>query len=105
MEFQIEIEPRAQADLDEIFEWVTVQAPYRGLLWFERLEGAIRSLGTFPERCPVASEMSRGGQVARRLAFGWKPNEILVYYTIDQLRVQVVHVRHGRRLGPELRSL
>jgi plasmid stabilization system protein ParE len=100
MEYRVEIQPQAQADLDAIFEWVAARAPYRGPLWFERLESAIWSLQTYPERYPADAKLRYQGVTVRKLAFGRRPNEIRIYYAITGDAVHVIHVRHGRRGEP-----
>ena len=101
MEYRIDIQPRAQADLDEIYERVVSLAPYRGLLWFERLESAISALRTLPERNPVDARLADQGERIHKLLFGKRPHQIRVYYVISAEIVHVLHVRHGRREPPD----
>ena len=101
MEYRVEIQPQAQADLDAIYEWVVSRAPYRGPLWFERLEAAIASLRIYPERYPADRKLEHRGTKVRKLAFGKHPNEIRIYYALVDDTVHVIHVRHGRRQEPE----
>ena len=61
MAFHVEIQDQAQADLDAIFERVILHAPFRGPLWFERLEAAIWSLRLYPERFPVDAKLKHEG--------------------------------------------
>src|ERR1035438_5717296 len=70
MEYLVEITPRAQSDLDEIYDHVVRAAPYRGPLWFDRFERAIQSLAGLPERYPVLPKLSTPNRTVRQLLFG-----------------------------------
>lgn len=100
MAYRVKLQPQAQADLDAIYERAVALAPYRGPLWFERLEAAIASLETFPDRYPADAKLEYEGIRVRKMTFGRRPNEIRIYYAISGKTVHVVHVRHGRRDEP-----
>ena len=57
MEYRVEFSSRARKELEDVFEWVEARAPIHGPRWFARFEREIDSLKTFPERCPVASDV------------------------------------------------
>ena len=57
MAFRVEVTPEAKNDANGILEWLDSQrAGEAGLRWFQRLNEAIESLSTFPQRCPLAPE-------------------------------------------------
>jgi len=105
MAYQVEFTPRAISDLDEIYRWVTANAPYGGPLWFDRFEGTILSLRGSPERCPAVSSLSTPEDTIRRLVFGRKRNRYVVYYAVFGDVVRVLHVRHGARKVPRRKDL
>ena len=100
MAFRVDLTPQAEADLEEIFEWVFSRAPYRAPLWFSRLESAILSLGHRPERCPIVPALSTGDHPVRQLLFGRRRHVYRVYFSVLEDVVKVLHVRHGARRRP-----
>jgi plasmid stabilization system protein ParE len=98
MAFRVEISAEAESDAENIFEWLVAQdAGETGTRWFVALEEAIASLGTFPERCALAPETLRFPFEVRQLLYGRKPHVYRILFTIDGERVNVLHIRHGRR--------
>ncbi|MDP8988827.1 MAG: type II toxin-antitoxin system RelE/ParE family toxin [Acidobacteriota bacterium] len=100
MEFRVDVTPRAQQDLDRIYDWVVSHAPIAGLRWFERFENSILSLSNFPDRCPVDAKLSSRRQTIRQLVFGTTRHKYRVYFTIRDKAVMVLHIRHGSRTTP-----
>jgi len=70
MAYLVEITPRAENDLAQIYRRIARAAPYRGPIWFDRFEGAIQSLSNFPERLPELPKLSSPGRIVRQLLFG-----------------------------------
>lgn len=101
MAFHVDITPRAQNDLDRIYARVAREAPLRAEHWFDRFEGAILSLATFPERCPAEPELSSSRRTVRKLLFGNRRHAFRVYFAIFDDVVRVLHVRHGARRDPK----
>lgn len=56
MAYLVRILPSAEADVEQIYEWVMERAPLHGPKWFLGLEQAIASLATNPYRCSRAPE-------------------------------------------------
>lgn len=100
MGLRVDLTPQAEADLEEIFDWVAARAPYRAPIWFSRLEGAILSLGQRPERCPIVPVLSTGRHPVRQLLFGRRRHVYRVYFSVVDDVVKVLHVRHGARRRP-----
>ena len=100
MAFRVEISEEAERDAEAIFEWlVSEHAGDTGIRWFLGLEGAIASLGSYPERCPVALESVRFPFKVRQLLYGRKPHAYRILFAIAGQTVHVLHIRHGRRAG------
>jgi hypothetical protein len=55
MAYVVKILPRAQRDLEELFEEIRVQHSEASLVWYAGLTKAMFSLDEHPNRCPIAS--------------------------------------------------
>lgn len=98
MAFRVETSAEAEADTEEIFDWLVSQhAGEAGMRWFLALEEAIASLATLPERCPPAPENTTFHFEVRQLLYGRRPNVYRILYTIEGDTVYILHIRHGRR--------
>ncbi|MGD0126034.1 MAG: type II toxin-antitoxin system RelE/ParE family toxin [Terriglobia bacterium] len=99
MAFRVEIAPRAFHDLDEIAGYIEQQASFeQAEQWFN----AIRTLGEFPHRCPIADESRALGYEVRVLLHGKRNRQFKVFYSVQQKTpstgsVRVFHVRHWAR--------
>ena len=52
--FRVEYSTQAEADLDDILEWlISEDAGETGLRWLEGLEKTVASLSEMPGRCPL----------------------------------------------------
>ncbi|MDP8982015.1 MAG: type II toxin-antitoxin system RelE/ParE family toxin [Acidobacteriota bacterium] len=99
MAFRVETTAEAEHDGDAILEWLLSQhAGDSGIRWFVALEEAIASLATFPKRCPIAPESSEFPFEVRHLLYGRKPHVYRILFTIEHDTVDILHIRHGRRL-------
>jgi plasmid stabilization system protein ParE len=99
MIYRVETSAEAELDALTILEWLLAQhAGDAGLRWFLAMEDAIASLGTFPERCPLAPESTRFPFKVRHLFYGRKPHVYRILFTIEGDIVHVLHIRHGRRM-------
>jgi plasmid stabilization system protein ParE len=98
MAFRVEISAQAESDANAIIEWLLSQhAGDTGIRWYLALDNAIASLATFPERCPLAPETARFPFEVRQLLYGSKPHLYRILFTIEGNKVNVLHIRHGRR--------
>ncbi len=97
MAYRVELSRRAQRDLDDLLERVTVDDSTAGTAWLTRLKDALDSLGEFPRRCPLAAEARSFGLQLRHLIFGGSRNAYRIIYQIDELHkvVGIVTIRHG----------
>ena len=97
MAYRVDVARSAEAELEELYQWVVGRAPQQGAAWFNGLERAVLSLDHQPERCPVAPESIDPDHPVRVLGYGRKPHVYRVFFTIDHNAsvVRVVHVRRG----------
>lgn len=97
MTFRVELSEEALADAEQLYGWVTEAAPFRGLLWFNRMMAAIDSRSTFPQRCAYATENNRFTFDVRQLLFGRKSNVYRVVFTVEGDVVSVLRIRGPRQ--------
>jgi plasmid stabilization system protein ParE len=90
------------ADIRGVLTWKTQRSPAAGARWHAGLLGAIRSLTTNPERCPLAYEAAELGVELRELLHGRRHSVYRVLFTFDGRTVNVLRVRHSAqdRLAP-----
>src|SRR5258706_10465329 len=100
MAYRVRLTPRAARDADLIYRRVTVEVPFPGLRWYDKLIRTLESLDTFPERGQIVEDFSRAGHLVRRILFGRKPHVYRIYYSIEGETVLILHIRHGARREP-----
>jgi toxin ParE1/3/4 len=102
MAYRVEIARNAEADLEDLYQWVVARAPGQGARWFNGLEKPVLSLDQNPKRCPLASESIEPAHPVRVLSYGRKPHVYRIFFTIDEdaQLVRVVHVRRSARRPP-----
>jgi len=92
--FRVEITPAAEADIAEIWEYISQDSPGNAAAFVQVLEEQIASLEKFPERCLRIPENAILSTAYRHLVFG-------VYRTLYRItgeRVIILRVVHGARL-------
>jgi plasmid stabilization system protein ParE len=102
MAYRVELTRNAEAELEELYLWVTERAPNQGTAWFNGLEQAILALDRFPKRCRIAPESFDPDQPVRVLNYGRSAHVYRVFFTVDESAklVRVVHIRRGARQRP-----
>jgi plasmid stabilization system protein ParE len=95
MAYLVKIMPRAERDLEEIYESIHAEESGAALRWYAGLERAILTLEAMPHRCPVTPESKR----LKHLLYGNKANVYRVIYRILERpkEVEILHIRHGAR--------
>ena len=94
MKYALHITQQGEADLDEIMDYIAMDAPLRAESFVDELLDKIRSLSAMPTRCPVAPE-TVGKQVEiRHLIHG----SYRILFLIEGKTVLVLRVIHGARL-------
>ena len=89
MTYQVIVQPSAQAEMQEAYEWVVECAPVTAVRWYNGLMDAIKSLADNPERCSLAPEDEYFPEEIRNLLYGKRRNAFRVLFTI---RGDTVHV-------------
>ena len=87
--------PRAQRDLSALYERIGARSSSVANTWYRGLRAEIRTLSTYPNRCPTTPE----NENFRHLLYGNKPHIYRVIYRVmeAQKQVDVLHIRHGAR--------
>ena len=103
MDFRVKLTDQAKSDVSAIHAWLLAQeAGDAGARWFSSLRQAISSLSVLPARCPLAPESRESPLEVRQLLYGRRPHIYRILFSIDELVVHVLHIRHGRRRPPAL---
>ena len=97
MTYRVHIQPSAEADLEDAYRWIAEDAPLAAARWYKGLVEAIQTLGSFPERCPVAPEDSAFPETIRQLLYGRRQHRYRILFTVQDDRVEILHIRHGAR--------
>jgi len=99
MAYIVEFAARAARDLEILYLTKNAAESLAAADWFNRLEQAVQTLETHPNRCPVAPEARKLERKLRHLLFGARPHVYRVIYEIDERRrtVWVLTIRHGAR--------
>lgn len=79
----------AQADLEDIADYIATDSPPRALSYVRELRAAAEALGEFPEAYPLVPRYESYG--VRRRPCG---ND-LIFYEIVRDIVFIVHILHG----------
>jgi len=96
MAYRVELTRNAEADLEELYVWVTERAPTQGDAWFNGLEQAILALDRLPRQGRLAPESFDPDLPVRVINYGRRPHVYRVFFTIDE-DAEVVHILHIRR--------
>jgi plasmid stabilization system protein ParE len=103
MKYKLIVQPRAAADLEEVYRWMAAHSPESAARWFNGFLEAFASLETMPERCEMAPESQYVGVKVRQLLYGRRGGVYRALYTIRGREVHVLHIRHAARnfISPE----
>jgi plasmid stabilization system protein ParE len=93
------IEVPAQQDVAEAHRWLAEREAEAADRWFNSIYDTIGSLETFPERCPLAPESKFFNREIRETFHGRRQHKFRVLFTVTEMEVRVLHVRHGARLA------
>ena len=95
MAFQVEITPIAEAQIDRAYRWYREPNPELADRWFRGLMNAIATLQEKPQRCTLAVEHEIFSEEVRQLLYGKAKNVYRVLFTIRDITVYVLYVRHS----------
>jgi plasmid stabilization system protein ParE len=92
--FLVKITRVAEADLEEIWDFIAHDSPGAADRLLEELDRQVASLERFPERCPMIPENTLMGTAYRHLIYG----EYRTIFRASGRTVLVLRVVHGARL-------
>jgi toxin ParE1/3/4 len=84
----------ARKDIDDIADYIALDAPRRAETYVDKLFHEIHSLASMPKRCAVAPESGRRGYEMRHLIYG----RYRILFTIKDADIYILRVIHGARL-------
>ena len=94
--FQVIIQPRAQADLQQAVDWWSEHhSREQAERWYIAILGTIATLSEMPRRCPIVPESEIFGRDVHQLLFGATSKFThRIYFGIDGKTVDVFRVLH-----------
>ena len=92
--FRVRITRAAERDIEEIWHFIAHDSPEDAGRFVARIEEQIKTLETFPERCPLIPENEILGTRYRHLLFG----NYRSVFRIARKTVYLLRVIHGARL-------
>lgn len=95
--YRVEISPAAQADANEIRDYIARDKPRAAEKWGRRVVRLMFSLRSFPLRHEIIPEAKEINRDYRHLLFG----KYRVIYRVEEERVVVMRVIHAARLLDE----
>lgn len=82
---------RAEADLEEIGNYVALDNPLRALSFIAELRSACARLSAFPEAAPLRPELGKGLR-------GQPHGRYLIFYRVSGEVLRIERILHGNRL-------
>jgi plasmid stabilization system protein ParE len=104
MTYQVVLTDRAARDLDEAYRWCAERATEAAARWYNGFLDALDSLGSNPERCPVAAETRKLAVEIRQLLYGRRRSYRALFLVREQT-VVVLHIRHTARREADPKDL
>ena len=97
MTYRVIIQPRAETEADEAFQWLFDRSPEAAIRWYRGLREAIESLSTEPLRRGLAPENDLFAPEIRQLLYGRRSGIYRILFTVRGDVVSVLSVHHGAR--------
>ena len=97
MKYQVRLLPPALEDLDLAYQWAAEDAPLTAARWLERFHATLRTLESYPRRCPLAAENRRAKRELRQLLYGKRPYVFRAVFTIEGDTVWILRIRRAQR--------
>lgn len=102
MKYRVQIQPRAVADVTQIFDWIGTQSPSGARRWFDEFMRVLESVAANPLGFGFAPENKQATAEIHQAIFRTrrgKPYRVVFY--VEEDNVHIVHVRgHGQDLIP-----
>lgn len=100
MKFRVIIQPEAEAEVAEAFEYIESRSPDNAARWLKGLYASVSTLEQFPTRCGLAPEDRQFKEEIRQLLYGRGRHRYRILFTARGSNVHVVHVRHAALWKP-----
>ena len=97
MTYEIKISSEADAEADEVYEWIARDSLQNASRWYLRLFDAIQTLSENPQRCPLAPDNNAFDDDVRQLLYGKRRGVYRILFTISGNAVHVLNIRHAAR--------
>ena len=103
MAFQVELSRRAAADIEEIFNYIEIEAdaPMNAQRWRRGLELQLHRLTSMAGSMPFAEENRHAPCDVRQMLYG----KFRILYTVQSETAYVLTIRHGHRLPMSVTEL
>ena len=90
--YEVVLSPEAQADLEEIYDWIAERAsPAVAIGYLERLADHLRGYAHAPERGHRRDDLRPGLRIA-----GFE-RRVTIAFTVDEGRVAILRLAYGGR--------
>lgn len=94
MNLPVRIQRRAQADADDIYDWIAKRSPAGAVRWYSAFRAAAASLETEHERCARALESESVGYDVRQRFFKTRRGRTYrLLFTIVEGEVRILRIR------------
>lgn len=102
MTFRVVVQPRAESDVSQLFDWIARQSRDGAVRWFQEWLQTVESLAVNPLRFGFAPENQWSTAEVRQDIFRTRRgSRYRAIYFLDEQTVHVVHVRGpGQALIP-----
>ena len=95
MTFQVELTPIAELQIEQAYQWYRDRNPEFADRWFRSVMNRISTLQVQPCRWALAVEHEIFPEEVRQLLHGQARNVYRILFTIREMRVIVLYVRHS----------
>ncbi len=95
MTFQVELTPIAELQIEQAYQWYRDRNPEFADRWFRSVMNRISTLQVQPRRWALAVEHEIFPGEVRQLLHGQARNIYRILFTIREMRVIVLYVRHS----------
>lgn len=95
MNFRVVLSRRAANEIAANYDWLAERSVASANRWRDGILGAVDSLDTNPERCPLAPEDEWDDGELRELLHGRRKHVFRILFEIRGEEVLVVRVRHA----------
>ena len=99
MRYRVIVTPEAETDLRNAASYIRRDNPRAARSWLKGARQRIKTLGQYPERCPLAPESTSFSEPIRELFYGHgnRGTYRILFVVLDKA-VFVLHIRHGAML-------